>query len=48
MKRLLIAAFLSLPLAGCASEPTAPAHAPRPENGREAVSYVVIYVDGMT
>ena len=45
--RLLALAFF-LPLAGCASEPTAPAHAPRPENGREAVSYVVIYVDGMT
>ena len=48
MNRLLVVALLALPLVACSQpEPANPEPAP-PTNTREAVSHVVIYVDGMT
>jgi len=49
VKRLFVASLVALPLVACTqpqpsnSEPVAP-----PTNTRDAVSHVVIYVDGMT
>ena len=48
MNRLFVVALLALPLVACSQpEPGSPEPAP-PTNTRDAVSHVVIYVDGMT
>ena len=49
MKRLFVAALVALPLVACTHpKPADPEPVAPPTNTRDAVSHVVIYVDGMT
>lgn len=48
MIRLFVAALLALPLVACSQPDLVSTEPAPPTNTRDAVSHVVIYVDGMT